>query len=124
APGGRGGATRAAPPSQTRLGSDAAATAGKNRELLPFVLNDFPVHRKVDVEVVYAEGVQGPGPYCSDRAVAADLDHKLINAVPRRPTGEFKADLELSTKLRYHVDWMMRARMLLESLSQSVSPSQ
>ena len=76
------------------MDGDSAATAGNSRELLPFVLDDFPVHREVDVEVVRPEDIQGPSTHCCDRAVAAYPKDKLVNALPRRPTGEFKADLE------------------------------
>ena len=93
------------------MDSDSVAAAGSNRELLPFVLDDFPVYREVDVEVVCAKDVQGPGTRCGDRAVAANPEGKLIDAIPPpRPAGEFKADFESHTRLRYHVDPKMTMR--------------
>ena len=88
--------------------TDSAATAGNNRKLLSFVLDDPPVHREVEVEVVRPEDVQSPSTHCGDKALAAYPKDELVNALPRRPTGEFKADLAACNKLRYHVDGMVR----------------
>ena len=74
------------------MDSDSAATAGNSRKLLLFVLGDPPVHREVDVEVARPEDIQGASTHCGDRAIAAYPQDELVDAIPRRPAGEFKAD--------------------------------